>query len=109
MKGNSTGEQQVILDALGKVYMEAHEVRAVRRDLGFTQREFATLLGVRPGTLCRWERHTGVGGPARVLLMLLKRGPWVLRQLGLNYPAREPQEEADDGGVERDVSDVQPG
>lgn len=36
--------------------MDARDVRMIRRDLGVTQREFATLVNVGINTVRRWEQ-----------------------------------------------------
>ncbi len=35
--------------------MTGHELRAIRAELGFSQRDFARRIGVSPRTIARWE------------------------------------------------------
>ena len=52
--------------------MNAEEVRAARRKLGFTQAEFAERVGVQRNTVWRWEAGTlTVGTTAAILIRLL--------------------------------------
>jgi len=54
--------------------MNAGEVRAVRRKLGFTQAEFATRVGVQRNTVWRWEAGTlKIGTTAAILIRLLAK------------------------------------
>ena len=54
--------------------MTKHEVRRVRKALGFSQSKFAALLGVRKLTVLRWEAgHFPVSGPAERLIRLLDK------------------------------------
>lgn len=56
--------------------MSALDVKAVRDNVGMTQREFATSFGISLGTLRHWERgDRQPHGPARVLLNVLARRP----------------------------------
>ncbi len=51
-------------------------VRALRRQLGLSQSEFAAKFGFPPATLKNWEQgRTRPDGPARVLLAVLARHP----------------------------------
>lgn len=100
---NRRSEQRVIHGAMDRVGMTAAEVRLARVDLGLCVRELAVVMGVRPQTVNRWERQGGCGGPARALLMLLKRHPGILYLLGLNYPDRPPI--AEEVGHADDVED----
>ena len=52
------------------------DVRAVRRQLGLSQSEFAAKFGFQPATLKNWEQgRTRPNGPARVLLTVIARHP----------------------------------
>jgi|ERR1017187_2344191 putative transcriptional regulator len=52
------------------------DVRAVRRQLGLSQSEFAAKFGFQPATLKNWEQgRTRPDGPARVLLTVIARHP----------------------------------
>jgi putative transcriptional regulator len=58
------------------VKIPAVDVRAARRKLGMTQKDFALSFGVSLDTLRNWEqgrRHPE--GPARVLLAVIERDP----------------------------------
>ena len=58
------------------------DVRAIRmasRDIGCTQRTFAAAIGVPVRTLRNWEqRRREPTGPARVLLGIVARDPWIV-------------------------------
>lgn len=55
------------------------DVRRLREEAGFSQREFATLLGISPGTLRNWEQgRRQPEGAARVLLAIAARHPQVV-------------------------------
>ncbi len=62
------------------------DVKAIRRDVGFSQSKFAALIGVNLRTLQNWEQgHRHPTGPARVLLRLVKSDPVsVFKQLHIN-------------------------
>lgn len=52
------------------------DVRAARRKLGMTQRDFASNFGVSLDTLRNWEQgRRRPEGPARVLLAVIARAP----------------------------------
>ncbi len=54
----------------------APDVRELRQKAGFSQREFATLMGISPGTLRNWEQgRRQPEGAARVLLAVAARHP----------------------------------
>ena len=59
------------------------DVKAIRRQLGMTQAEFAATFGISLGTLRHWERGDRTPrGPALVLLNVVEREPdAVLRAL----------------------------
>lgn len=74
-----TGLEQTISHSKGKFSkvvvheMSAVDVKAVRDNVGMTQREFAASFGINLGTLRHWERgDRQPHGPARVLLCSLK-------------------------------------
>lgn len=55
------------------------DVRAVRRNLGRSQAEFALLIGVSVATLRNWEQGRRVPeGPARALLRVAATNPRAL-------------------------------
>lgn len=52
------------------------DVRAARRKLGMTQKDFALSFGVSLDTLRNWEQgRRRPEGPARVLLAVIERDP----------------------------------
>ncbi len=52
------------------------DVKAIRRQVGMSQSEFATSFGISLGTLRHWERgDRQPQGPARVLLNVLAKEP----------------------------------
>lgn len=52
------------------------DVKAIRRRMKLTQREFATRFGFPLGTLQNWERgHRRPEGAARALLRVIERRP----------------------------------
>lgn len=51
-------------------------VKAIREEIGFSQSNFATLIGVSVRTLQNWEQgHRQPTGPAKVLLKLVHADP----------------------------------
>lgn len=58
-------------------------VKAIRKQVGMTQTEFATAFGISLSTLRHWERGDRIPrGPARVLLHVVAKAPRaVLRAL----------------------------
>ena len=55
------------------------DVKAIREDIGFSQSEFATLIGVSKRTLQNWEQgHRQPTGPAKVLLKVVQADPSVV-------------------------------
>jgi putative transcriptional regulator len=55
--------------------------RAIRAQLGYTQEEFATLLGVGLGTVRHWEQgDRQPTGAAKALLRVAARHPSVVRE-----------------------------
>jgi putative transcriptional regulator len=67
-----------------RVKIEHIDIRALRRKLGLTQKQFAKIFGVSLATLRNWEQgRRKPEGPAMVLLNVIKREPEaVLRALG---------------------------
>ncbi len=61
------------------------DVKAVRKHIGMTQKEFAAAFGISLGTLRHWERGDRTPrGPARVLLNVVAKEPQaVLRALAV--------------------------
>jgi putative transcriptional regulator len=59
------------------------DVKAIRKQVGMTQVEFASAFGISVGTLRHWERGDRTPrGPARVLLNVVAKEPQaVLRAL----------------------------
>jgi putative transcriptional regulator len=56
--------------------VEAPDVKAIRAKLGFSQEEFASLLGISVRTLENWEQKRRIPkGPARVLLEVAAAHP----------------------------------
>jgi putative transcriptional regulator len=59
--------------------MDARWIRLNAGSIGCTQRTFATAIGVSVKTLRNWEqRRRRPNGPARVLLAMIGRDPWVV-------------------------------
>jgi len=59
------------------------DVRAIRLaaqgSIGGTQQRFADAIGVRVKTLRNWEqRRRSPAGPARMLLSVIERDPWLV-------------------------------
>jgi len=60
-------------------FVDEPDPRAIRDELGLTQREFATLLDIPVTTLRNWEQgRRNPTGPAMKLLRLAKKNPNVL-------------------------------
>lgn len=52
------------------------DVRAIRKNLGLSQSEFARRFGFAPGSVKNWEQgHRRPNGPARVLLKVIDKEP----------------------------------
>jgi len=68
---------------------EIVDVKAIRNDLGMTEREFAGRFGFSLGTLRNWERgHRRPEGAARAFLTVIARRPdAVIAALGDHRPA----------------------
>ena len=59
--------------------IDARTIRLNSRGVGTTQAAFAQAIGVSVKTLRNWEqRRREPTGPARVLLTLLQRDPWLV-------------------------------
>lgn len=55
------------------------DVKAIRSQVGMSQREFAAAFGISLGTLRHWEQGTRQPhGPARVLLNVVAKEPAVV-------------------------------
>jgi transcriptional regulator with XRE-family HTH domain len=62
--------------------IDARTIRLNSRGVGSTQDAFAQAIGVSVKTLRNWEqRRREPTGPARVLLTLLQRDPWLVFDL----------------------------
>jgi len=58
------------------------DVKAIRHELGLSQREFAALLGVSTDTVQNWEQNRRKPrGAARLLLAIAQRHPDVLKDV----------------------------
>jgi putative transcriptional regulator len=97
MKNESFNELLASIEEAGKIQrgeikasrmVETSEpdVKAIRKNVGFTQSKFAALIGVNVRTLQNWEQgHRHPTGPAKVLLKLVKSDPMsVFKQLHIN-------------------------
>jgi putative transcriptional regulator len=97
MKNESFNELLASIEEAGKIQrgeikasrmVETSEpdVKAIRKNVGFTQSKFAALIGVNIRTLQNWEQgHRHPTGPAKVLLKLVKSDPMsVFKQLHIN-------------------------
>ena len=59
---------------------KAADVPVIRRELGYSQDEFASVMGVSVGTLRNWEQaRREPQGPARALLMVARTNPKVVK------------------------------
>ena len=72
------GMARVIPPAQGQI--DARSIRlSTRGGIGCTQRAFAGVIGVPVKTLRNWEQgRRQPTGPARVLLSLVARDPWIV-------------------------------
>ena len=97
MKNESFNELLASIEEAGKIQrgeikasrmVETSEpdVKAIRKNVGFTQSKFAALIGVNVRTLQNWEQgHRHPTGPAKVLLKLVKSDPMsVFKQLHIS-------------------------
>lgn len=75
-----------------KKYISAEDIKAVRKKLGLTQKEFAELIGCSKPTIERWESGgTPVKGPVVLLLQLLNKDPEIVQKMEIPpkvYPLR---------------------
>jgi putative transcriptional regulator len=77
MKPLRPGSPHVEPPARGTI--DARAIRLSARGVGSTQDAFARAIGVSVKTLRNWEqRRREPTGPARVLLTLLQRDPWLV-------------------------------
>ena len=61
---------------------KAADVPVIRKELGYSQEEFASAMGVSVGTLRNWEQaRREPQGPARALLMVARKNPGVVREV----------------------------
>lgn len=70
---------------------QAAEVPKIRRELGLSQQQFASMMGVSVATLRNWEQgRRQPQGPARALLLVAAMEPAiVLKALKTGLPAGE--------------------
>jgi putative transcriptional regulator len=77
-----------------RVEIEAPDVSRLRRESGFSQREFATLMGISTGTLRNWEQgRRQPRGAARVLLSVASRHPEAVWDVVKSPHAAPPKKE----------------
>lgn len=63
-------------------FTTAQEIKRVRKMLGLTQREFASLIGCSKPTIERWETSEKmITGPIVLLLKMLERRPEYLEEI----------------------------
>jgi putative transcriptional regulator len=75
---------------------KAADVPVIRKELGYSQEEFASVMGVSVGTLRNWEQaRREPQGPARALLMVARTNPKVVKAAmqALLKPRRESKAE----------------
>lgn len=75
---------------------KAADVPVIRKELGYSQDEFASVMGVSVGTLRNWEQaRREPQGPARALLMVALTNPKVVKAAmqALLKPRRESKSE----------------
>ena len=66
--------------AVHEVAVPEPDVVAIRGKTGLSQPAFAKSIGVALGTLKNWEQgRRRPGGPARVLLALIEKRPWIVQ------------------------------
>ena len=66
--------------AVHEVEVPEPDVVAIRGKTGLSQPAFAKSIGVPLGTLKNWEQgRRRPGGPARVLLALIEKRPWIVQ------------------------------
>jgi putative transcriptional regulator len=72
---DARGERTGVRRRIVRVPVEV-DVKAIRRRLKMSQREFATRFGFSIGTLQNWERgHRRPEGAARALLKVIEKRP----------------------------------
>jgi putative transcriptional regulator len=70
-------------------------VAALRAKTGLSQHEFAQSIGVATGTLVNWEQgRRSPTGPAQVLLAILAKKPFLLKELFAKRHLYQPWQEA---------------
>ena len=73
-------------------YVVAEDIKAIRKQLGLTQKEFAELVGCSKPTIERWERSTDViTGPICLLIKMLNQYPDYVEKIKLpekKFPLR---------------------
>ena len=63
-------------------HLAPHDVAVVRTRLGFSQAQFAQVLGISINTLQNWEQNRRKPtGPARVLLLMASKHPEMLLEV----------------------------
>lgn len=68
-------------------YTTADEIKAIRKMLGLTQKEFAQLICSSKASVERWERSEGtITGPVVLLLKMLERYPQYVKELEVPEP-----------------------
>jgi putative transcriptional regulator len=61
---------------------KAADVALIRKELGYSQEEFASAMGVSVATLRNWEQaRREPHGPARALLLVASRNPKAVRDV----------------------------
>jgi len=74
--------------AKGKCMLSSDDIRRIRRKLGLTQKQAATLFGGGPNAFSRYERGETIQPKALdALLRLLDRHPGLLHEVGLDKAA----------------------
>ena len=65
-------------------YITAKEIKAVRGQLGLTQKEFAQLIGCSKPTVERWERsEDAITGPICLLIKMIEKYPDYVEKIKL--------------------------
>ena len=63
-------------------HLAPHDVAVVRTRLGFSQAQFAQVVGISINTLQNWEQNRRKPtGPARVLLLMASKHPEMLLEV----------------------------
>jgi len=81
---------------IGKIAIEADDIRAVRKRSGMTQQQFAAAFGIGLGTLQKWERgERRPSGAAKSLLRVMQTNlPAVSDALGVTPTRRRRRAKA---------------